>query len=81
MLLRINQGIGPDARRRFDDLVAKRQAETIAPDELEELIGITDGIEQHDAERLLALDELARLRRMTLPELMASLGIAPPADG
>jgi hypothetical protein len=81
LLLRINEGIGPDARRRYDELVAKRQAETISPDELEELIGITDEIEQHDARRLLALDELARLRRMTLPELMASLGIAPPADG
>ena len=80
MLLRINHGIAPDARRRNDDLVAKRQAETITPAELEELIGITDQIEQHDARRLLTLDELARLRRTTLPELMTSLGIAPPAD-
>ncbi len=79
LLLQINRGIAPDLQRRFDELVAKRRAEAITPDELQELIQITDHIEQHDAERLAALVELAHFRRMTLADLMDALGIKPPA--
>ena len=81
LLLVINQGISGDMQRRFDELVAKSQAETITPDELHELIQITNLIEQRDAARLAALDQLARLRRTTLAELMDTLGIMPPAYG
>ena len=76
----INQDLSTELQRRFDELVAKRQAEAITPDELRELVQITDQIEQRDAQRLAALDELARLRRMPLSELMDALGIQPPAS-
>jgi len=78
LLLRINHVLPADLQRRFNDLVARRQAETITPDELHELIRITDQIEQHDGERLAALDALARLRGVTLSALMDSLGLQPP---
>ncbi len=79
LLLQINQGLTADVQRRFDELVAKRQAETITTDELQELIAITDQIEQQDAQRLAALVKLAQLRQATVPELMDALGIKPPA--
>ena len=79
LLLQINQGIAVDLKQRFEQLVAKRQSETITPDELHELIQITDQIERRDAQRLAALDELARLRKMPLPELMDDLGIQSAA--
>jgi hypothetical protein len=79
LLLQINQGISIELQRRFDELVAKRQAEAITPDELRELVQITDQIEQRDVQRLAALEELARLRRMPLSELMDVLGVQPPA--
>ncbi|HSH82198.1 MAG TPA: hypothetical protein VLA19_27035 [Herpetosiphonaceae bacterium] len=78
LLLRINHVLPAGLQRRFDQLVAKRQAETITADELHELIQITDQIEQHDGERLAALDALARLRGVTLGALMDSLGLQPP---
>ncbi len=78
LLLQINEGIPADMQRRFDHLVDKRQAETIAPEELDELRVMTDGIEQHAVRRLAALDALARLRQIPLAALMDSLGIAPP---
>lgn len=78
LLRRINDPLPPDLQQRFDELVARRQAETIAPDELDELIRITEQIEQHDAERLAALNDLARLRHMTTPALMDILGIRAP---
>src|SRR6185436_17686073 len=77
LLLQINQGIPADMRRRVDELVARRQAESITADELRELMQLTEQIEQQDAARLAALLELALLRRTTLGELMNTLGITP----
>jgi hypothetical protein len=79
LLLQVNEGPSVDAQRRFDELIAKRQAETITPEEFTELIGLTDQIERHDAQRVAALDALAQLRRTTLTDLMDSLGLHPPA--
>lgn len=82
LLLNINAArLEPAQQARFDALVAKRQAETITPAELQELIELTDVIELRDAERLEALQELARLRHTTVRALMDSLGIRAPASG
>lgn len=78
LLRQINASLAPELQRRFDELVAKRQAETIAPDELNELIKITEQIEHHDAERVAALNDLAHLRQITTPTLMNLLGIQAP---
>ncbi len=78
LLLQINRGISADMQRRFDELVTKRQARTVTPEELAELVGITNQIEQQDVQRVVALDELARLRGMSLADLVESLGIRPP---
>jgi hypothetical protein len=76
LLLQINEQFAPDEQRRYDELVAKRQDETISPEELRELIRLTDEREQRNVERLAALTELARLRGVTLAALMSALGIA-----
>ncbi len=77
LLLQVNEGVSTNIRQRFNELVAKRQAETITPAELDELKMITYEFEQYDARRLAALDTLARLQRMPLTDLMDSLGIPP----
>jgi len=79
LLLQINEGLPTDVQGRFDQLVAKRQEETIAPEELDELKALTDRVEQHGVRRLAALDALARLRQVPLADLMDGLGITPPA--
>ena len=79
LLGHINAPLALDLQRRFDELIARRQAETITSDELQELIQITNQIEHHDTQRLAALADLARLRQMTLPALMDLLGIRAPA--
>lgn len=78
LLLEINAGISAATQRRFDELVAKRQAESISGEERAELIHLTEQIEQHDARRLAALGELAQAWKMTLTALMDILGIPPP---
>ena len=81
LLLRINQGLPEEWRRRLDDLIAKRQAEALTPDEHEDLLRLTDEVEKREAERLAALMELARLRGTSLAALMRRLGIKAPAHG
>lgn len=67
----------PHIQQRFNELVAKRQAETLTPEELQELLQLTDQIETSDAQRVQYLGELARLRGISLPDLMKELGIHP----
>lgn len=78
LLLQINRGIPPELRERYEALSAKRQAETLNSEEYAELLRLTGKIEQLDAVRLTALAELARLRQISLAELMQTLGIQPP---
>lgn len=82
LLLTVNAAhLEPAQQARFDALVAKRQAETITPTELQELIEKTDAIELRGTERLRALQGLAQLRHTTVHALMDSPGIRAPADG
>jgi hypothetical protein len=79
LLLKINQGLPPDVQQRLNELVAKRQAETLSFEEHQELLQLTDQIEKSDAKRVQYLTELARLRGASLTALMKELGIHPPA--
>src|SRR5438067_13519924 len=72
------EGLSPETQQRIDELVAKRQAATITPEERAALIALTDQSEQRAARRVAALAALAQLRRMPLPDLMDSLGLSPP---
>ncbi len=79
LLLKINQGLPFDTQKRYDELVAKRKAETLTPEEHQELLGLIDRIEKSDAERIKHLVDLARLRGTSLTVLMQDLGIRTPA--
>lgn len=79
LLQKINQGLPPDVQQRYDELTAKRRAETLTPEEHQELLALIDHIERADAERVQALTELAQLRNVSVTTLMAELGIRPPA--
>jgi hypothetical protein len=77
LLLTINEGIPSATQQRLDALIAKRQAHTLTRGEHQELLQITEQIEQRDAERLQHLIELAALRHVTLDALMQQLGLQP----
>jgi hypothetical protein len=78
LLLKINEGMPPDLQTRYNELIAKRQAETLSPDEYEELLRLTQQVEMLEVRRVEYLAELARLRGTSLTELMQNLGIRPP---
>ncbi len=79
LLLKINEGIPSDVQKRYNELIAKRQAEVLTPDEYEELLQMVQQVEKLEARRVEYLAELARLRGMALTTLMENLGIRPPA--
>ncbi len=79
LLLKINQGLSPKVQKRYDELIVKRRAESLTPDEYDELLRISDHVENLEARRIEHLSELARLRKTSLTSLMEDLDIRPPA--
>jgi hypothetical protein len=79
LLLKINQGFAPAPQQRYDELLEKRDARTLAPEEYQELLDLTDQVEAFNVERVQALADLARLRQVSLPEVMQQLGLDTPA--
>lgn len=74
-----NDAVPPNIQERFDELIGKRQAETLTPDEYSELLALTEQVERFQAQRVECLAELARLRGIPLAALMEELGIQPAA--
>jgi hypothetical protein len=80
LLLRINGRLPEDVQRRYAELIAKRDAETLGDEEHQELLRLTKQVEAFDVARVEALSKLASRRGMTLSALMRQLEIASPAD-
>lgn len=78
LLMKINQGVPDGVQQRYEALIEKRKASTLTAEEYRELLQLTDQIELLDARRLEYLTALARIRKKTIPVLMAELGIEPP---
>ncbi len=79
LLQKINRGLPPNVQQRYNELTAKRRAETLTSEEHQELLTLIDRIERADAERVQALTKLAQLRDVSVMTLMVELGIRPPA--
>jgi hypothetical protein len=73
----INRSLSQIQWERYDQLVGKRQAETLTPEEIDELIALSDQIEAANVRRIKYLAGLSQLRNTTLSALIAELGIRP----
>ena len=78
LLRTINQGAPEQLQQRYDALLKKRRKNMLTRTEHRELLALTQQMEQCDVERLRLLAELAKLRGLSLPELMRQLGLEPP---
>lgn len=81
LLQRIGRGLPEGTRRRYGELLTNRDDARLTAAEHAELLRLTDEVELLDAERAEAFVALARLRGVSLPALMQSLGIQPARDG
>jgi hypothetical protein len=78
LLLQINQAPPSDVASPYRELVAKRRAGTLTPEEHEPLIELSEEMENWNVRRVECLAELARRRGVSLTDLMQQLGIEPP---
>ena len=77
LLLKINEDLPPAVQQRLDELISKRQTQSLTPAEHQELIHLTEQSEKVDADRMQHLLGLAALRNVSLNEVMRQLGIHP----
>jgi fructose-1-phosphate kinase PfkB-like protein len=80
LLVHINGRLPEDVQRRYDELIAKRDAETLSDAEHAELLRLAKQVEAFDVARVEALSQLAARRGVTLSALMRQLGIELPVD-
>lgn len=79
LLEKINQSLSQIQWERYRALVARRQAGSLTPDEQDELISLSDQIEEANVKRIQYVAELAEVQHTTLPALMKKLGLKPVA--
>jgi len=80
LLLKINQGLPLEILDTYKELSDKLVANIITDTEHQALLGITNKIEELDAERVKNLFELANLRSISLDSLMLELGLVVSED-
>jgi hypothetical protein len=69
----------PSAQQaRYEALIALRRTESLTLGQYNELQHLTDQIESLEVERVAALVELARLRQVSINELLSQLDIPAP---
>ncbi|NJL23234.1 MAG: hypothetical protein HC895_24270 [Leptolyngbyaceae cyanobacterium SM1_3_5] len=78
LVAQIQQPLPPAIGQRYRELREKLQAEVLTDPEHQELLTLTDTVEQADADRLQRLITLAQMRQVSLPTLMQQLGLGSP---
>ncbi len=81
LLHQINQGLPEQIHGRYNELIRKRQDQTLTPEEHHELLRLTEQAEMLEASRAQALVQLAQVRQKPLSAVLSELGIPAPADG
>jgi len=78
LLRQVNEWLPSETWNEYQELRKKFHAETLTEAEHQRLTEIYDQIEIINAQRIGFLGELARLRQVSLKEMMNQLGIASP---
>lgn len=75
LLQAINRGFSSENWQHYATLKAKRQAETLTPQEQAELIALSDQMEEMNTQRMGYVVQFASLRQISVDALMDELGI------
>jgi hypothetical protein len=81
LFLKINRGLSEEQRQRLDELNEKIEESVLTDEEHAELLSLAELVERISVERLRAIIDLAKLRKVPPEELMQQLGIEPSSDG
>jgi hypothetical protein len=80
LLAKIENTVPAFVKRRYQQLHSKMEKETISEAEQQELLQITDFMEERAVERIHLMAELAALRRVSLKELAEQLRLKKYGD-
>jgi hypothetical protein len=80
LYLKINRNLSEEQQARYDTLTEKRLHSTLNPQERGELEQLIREIEQIWVERLQAVGELARLRKVSPEVMLQQLELEPRAE-
>jgi Rad3-related DNA helicase len=75
LLKKINKGLSPIENERFSTLNTQRIRHTLSATEQNELLALLEKLEKLNVSRLKYLTSLARLRNISVRELMQQLGL------
>ncbi|MFP4009277.1 MAG: STAS/SEC14 domain-containing protein [Spirulinaceae cyanobacterium] len=75
LLIEINKGIDPDIHQQYQNLIQKRDLETLSETEYQKLIELTDIVEAYQVQVLENVAQLAQLRQVSFSTLVEQLGI------
>jgi hemerythrin-like domain-containing protein len=81
IFLRINRTLPEDKQQRYEELTEKRVEETLTKKEHKELLSLIEELQQIWVERLQAIVDLAKLRKIPPREMMRQLGVDPEKYG
>jgi RNA polymerase sigma-70 factor, ECF subfamily len=81
LLQSIRERLPRNIEARYKILARKRDSESLTPAEYEELLDISDQIEQLEVQRLESLVRLAKLREVPFETLIEELGLKPNSNG
>lgn len=81
LFLKINRTLPEDKQQRYDELTEKRIEGTLTKKEHAELLRLIEEIGQIWVERLQAVIDLAKLRKISPREMMRQLGVNPEKYG
>lgn len=80
ILKKVNRPVPGEINSRYNNLKEKRDQHRLSAEEHQEIIELTTYLEQHNVERLQALIELAKIRNISLTDLIESLELKPMLD-
>lgn len=81
LFLTINRTLPDAQQQRYEELMEKRWEETLTKKEHTELLQLVDALQQVWIDRLQAILDLAKLRKLPPHEMMRQLGVDPEVCG
>ena len=81
LLIKINQNLPQELQLIYQSLIKKRNQELLTESEYQQLLILTEQVEEHQAQRLEYLAKLAKIRQVSLTSLVKKMGLKPVGDG
>jgi hypothetical protein len=80
-LLQVDRNLSPETQQRWDELLEKRDDASLTTLEYEELLQLTEVIEDLNLQRMTVLSQLAQERGVDLRTMMRQLNLPEPFYG